>query len=48
LAYIDFPDGWDFSVEAARAGMVKSYVFEGNPTQRAPEIAAAEAEALSR
>lgn len=42
---IDFPDGWDFSVEAARAGMVKSYVFEGNPAQRSPEIAAAEAEA---
>jgi micrococcal nuclease len=45
LAYLDFADGRDFAVEAARSGMVKSYVFEGHPAQRAPDIAAAEAEA---
>jgi micrococcal nuclease len=45
LAYLDKADGWDYSVEAARAGAAHSYVYHGNPSQRAPEIAAAEQEA---
>ena len=48
LAYLDLADGRDFSVEAARSGMVKNYVFEGHPVQRAPDIAAAEADAKAR
>jgi micrococcal nuclease len=45
LAYLDRADGWDYSVEAARAGMAQSYVYHGKPVQRFPEIAAAEQEA---
>ena len=36
LAYLDLADGSDFAVEAARSGMVKSYVFEGNPLSVRP------------
>jgi micrococcal nuclease len=45
LAYLDKGDGWDYSVEAARAGAARSYVYHGNPSARADEIAAAEQEA---
>ena len=45
LAYLDLADGRDFAVEAARSGMVENYVFERHPVQRAPDIAAAEADA---
>lgn len=45
LAYIVKADGWDYSVEAARAGVAKSYVYDDNPVQRYPLIQAAEAEA---
>jgi micrococcal nuclease len=45
LAYLDKADGWDYSIEAARAGAAHSYVYHGNPSARAPEIAAAEQEA---
>ena len=45
LAYLVRADGWDYSVEAARAGAAHSYVYEGEPVQRYPQIAAAEAEA---
>ena len=45
LAYLDKADGWDYSIEAARAGAAHSYVYHGNPSVRAPEIAAAEQEA---
>ena len=38
-------DGWDYSVEAARAGMAHSYVYAGNPVERHSDIAAAEQEA---
>lgn len=45
LAYLVRADGWDYSVEAARAGAGRSYVYGGVPVTRHPEIAAAEAEA---
>ena len=45
LAYLDKADGWDYSIEAARAGAAHSYVYHGNPSARAPEIAAAEQDA---
>ena len=45
LAYLDKADGWDYSVEAARAGAAHSYVYHGHPSARADEIAAAEQEA---
>jgi micrococcal nuclease len=43
LAYLDKADGWDYSVEAARAA--HSYIYHGHPSARADEIAAAEQEA---
>ena len=42
LAYLDKADGWDYSVEAARAGAAHSYVYHGHPSARADEIGAAE------
>ena len=45
LAYLDKADGWDYSVEAARAGAAHSYIYRGNPVARYAEIAAAEQEA---
>lgn len=45
LAYLDKADGWDYSVEAARAGAAHSYVYRNNPAERAGAIAAAEQEA---
>ena len=45
LAYLVKGDGWDYSVEAARAGMAHAYVFGGKPVARYPQIAAAESEA---
>ena len=45
LAYLDKADGWDYSIEAARAGAAHSYVYHGHPSARADEIAAAEQEA---
>ncbi len=45
LAYLDKADGWDYSIEAARAGAAHSYVYHGNPPARYPAIAAAEQEA---
>jgi micrococcal nuclease len=45
LAYLDKADGWDYSVEAARAGAAHSYVYHGHPAARADEISAAEQEA---
>jgi micrococcal nuclease len=45
LAYLDKADGWDYSVEAARAGAAHSYIYHGHPAARADEIAAAEQEA---
>ncbi|MFA5712378.1 thermonuclease family protein [Mycolicibacterium sp.] len=45
LAYLVKADGWDYSVEAARAGMAHAYVYGGKPVQRYPQIAAAEREA---
>ena len=31
LAYLDKADGWDYSIEAARAGAAHSYVYHGRP-----------------
>jgi micrococcal nuclease len=45
LAYLDKADGWDYSIEAARAGAAHSYVYHGHPVGRADQIAAAEQEA---
>lgn len=45
LAYLIKGDGWDYSVEAARAGMAHSYVYDDDPVQRQPQITAAEREA---
>jgi len=45
LAYLDKADGWDYSVEAARAGAARSYAYHGHPVARADEISAAEQEA---
>lgn len=43
LAYVDRA-GWDYSIEAARAGMARTYVYD-RPVQRSGLIAAAEQEA---
>ena len=45
LAYIVRADGWDYSVEAARAGTAKSYVYGGVPVARYDAIEAAQREA---
>jgi micrococcal nuclease len=45
LAYLDRADGWDYSIEAARAGAAHSYIYRGHPAEQAGEIAAAEQEA---
>jgi endonuclease YncB( thermonuclease family) len=45
LAYVVRADGWDYSVEAARAGAARSYVYGGVPVSRHDAIAAAEKEA---
>lgn len=45
LAYLVKADGWDYSVEAARAGAAHSYIYDEHPVQHYPAIAAAEAEA---
>lgn len=45
LAYLVRGDGWDYSVEAARAGTAQSYVYARNPVARYGAIVAAEAEA---
>jgi micrococcal nuclease len=45
LAYLDKPDGWDYSVEAARAGVAHSYVYGGVQVARYAQIDAAEKEA---
>ena len=45
LAYLVRADGWDYSVEAARAGAARSYVYGGVPVERHDAIVAAESEA---
>jgi micrococcal nuclease len=45
LAYLVRADGWDYSVEAARAGTAQSYVYGGRPVSQYDAIAAAEEEA---
>lgn len=45
LAYLVLADGWDYLVEAARAGAAKSYVYGGVPVARYDAIEAAQREA---
>lgn len=45
LAYLVKDNGWNYSVEAARAGTAKSYIYDNNPVQEYAEIAAAEQDA---
>jgi endonuclease YncB( thermonuclease family) len=45
LAYLVRADGWDYSVEAVRAGAARPYVYGGTPVSRYEAIAAAETEA---
>jgi micrococcal nuclease len=45
LAYLVRADGWDYSVEATRAGTALSYVYGGRPVERYGAIEAAEKEA---
>lgn len=45
LAYLVRADGWDYSVEAARAGAAHSYVYGGRPASRYDAIETAEREA---
>ncbi len=45
LAYLVRDDDWDYSVEAARAGAARSYIYGGVPVSRYAAIAAAEREA---
>jgi micrococcal nuclease len=45
LAYLVRADGWDYSVEAARAGAAKSYVYGGVPVARYGAIESAQREA---
>lgn len=47
LAYLVRAGGWDYSVEAARAGIARSYVYDDRPVSRYDAIEAAEAEARS-
>src|SRR5262245_14382770 len=47
LAYLVRADGWDYSVEAARAGAARSYVYDDRPVSQHDAIEAAEAEARS-
>jgi micrococcal nuclease len=44
LAYLVRADGWDYSVEAARAGAAKSYVYGGVHVTRYHAIEAAQRE----
>jgi micrococcal nuclease len=46
LAYLVRADGWDYSVEAARAGAAHSYAYGGHPVARHAAIEAAEQEAI--
>jgi micrococcal nuclease len=45
LRYVRLDDGRDFSVESARAGMSRSYVYGRIPVSERPQIAAAQAQA---
>lgn len=45
LAYLVRADGWDYSVEAARAGTARSYIYGGAPVSRHAVIQGAEGEA---
>ncbi|WP_438804046.1 thermonuclease family protein [Mycolicibacterium mageritense] len=45
LGYLVLPDGRDFSVEAARAGMAQSVTYGRRPAQKFADIEAAQADA---
>lgn len=46
LVYLVKDGGWNYSIEAARAGAAKSYVYKRNPVSLQPQIAAAQEEAV--
>ncbi len=48
LAYVYLPDGANYSILAARAGVARSYVFNRKPVTQYAAIAAAEAQAQAR
>ncbi len=45
LAYLVKGDGWNYSVEAARAGTAHAYIYDNSPVEKYAEIAAAQQEA---
>ena len=45
LAYLVKGDGWNYSVEAARAGTAHAYIYDNTPVEKYAEIAAAEQQA---
>jgi micrococcal nuclease len=45
LFYVEKADGWNYSVEAVRAGMARSYVFKNRPVSLYPDIVTAEDDA---
>lgn len=47
LRYVRLDDGRDFSIESARAGMSRSYVYGGKPVLEHAPIAAAQRQARS-
>lgn len=47
LAYLTKADGWNYSVEAARAGAAKSYTYQRKRVAEYRAIAAAEKEAIA-
>ncbi len=46
LAYLDKADGWDYSVEAARAGAAHSYVYHGHPSVKQNSIVLCDSDPL--
>ncbi|WP_232491372.1 thermonuclease family protein [Mycobacterium dioxanotrophicus] len=45
LAYVQRDDGWNYSIEAVRAGMARAYIYKNNPASLSPAISAAEDQA---
>jgi micrococcal nuclease len=48
LAYLVRADGWDYSIEAARAGAAQSYVYDHHPVSRYDAIETGETQAIER
>jgi micrococcal nuclease len=45
LAYLVKGDGWNYSIESARAGTAHAYIYGNSPVEKYAEIAAAQQEA---